>query len=164
MMRSCEAAARSIRIGEPRPIMRRTSSSANGLQSSSAIVRFNANAISAPVSNSVPSRSNSTAARRCAREFASLGLRIERDTDRAMIAPHDGGMDLGALHRVAQLRRYQNVVDSPPDVARPRIGEMAPPRVVPVALGEQPKGVDEARSHEILESLAFFIRKALLAP
>src|SRR5216684_1747175 len=163
MMQPCEAAARSIRIGEPRPIILRTSSSANGLQSYSARVRLSANAISATVSNSVPSRSNSTAPRRCPRQCAPWGLCIERDADRAMIAAHDGGMDLGALHRVAQMPRHENVVDSPPDVPRPRIGEMAPPRVVPVTLGEQPEGVDEPRIHEILESLTFFIREALLA-
>src|SRR5258708_25996446 len=127
MMRPCEAAARSIRSGEPRPILRRTSYSTNGLQPYSTIVRLSANAMSATVSNSVPSRSNSTAARRCPRQCAPLGLCIERDADGAMIAAHDGGMDLGGLHRVAQLPRYPNLVDSPPDVPRPRIGEMAPP-------------------------------------
>src|SRR5882672_52412 len=163
MMRPCEAAARSIRIGEPRPIMPRTSTSANALQSYSTIIRLSAKAISATVSSSVPSRSNSTAARRCPRQCASSRLCIERDTDRAMIAPQDGGMDLGLLHRVAQLPRHEHVIDSPPDVARPRIGEMTPPRVVPVALREQAKGVDETRIHEVLESLTFFIREALLA-
>src|SRR5882724_10946826 len=163
MIRPCEAAARSISIREPRPTMCRTSSSANGLQPYSSIVRLSANAISATVSSSVPSRSNSTAPRRRPRQCALLGLCIERDADRAMIAAHDGGMDLGALHRVAQLPRHENVVDSPPDVPRPRIGEMAPPRIVPITLGEQPEGVGETRVHEILESLTFFIRKAFLA-
>src|SRR3984893_2917627 len=161
--RPCETAARSIRIGEPRPTMRRTSSSATASKSYSTIVRLSAKAISAAVSTSVPSRSNSIPARRCPRQCAPSRLCIERNADRAMIAPHHGGMDLGALHRVAQLPRDENVVDSPPDVACPGIGEMTPPRVVPVTLGEQPKGVDEACLHEILESLALFVGETLLA-
>src|ERR1700679_131657 len=118
-LRPCAAAARSIRIGEPRPIMRRTSLSANGLQPYSSIVRFSANAMSATVSSKVPSRSNSTADRGCPRQFAAADLCIDTDADRTMIAAHDGGMYLGTLHGSSQFFRYEHVVDSPPDVARP---------------------------------------------
>src|ERR1700677_1132772 len=103
------------------------------------MVRLSAKAMSAAVSSSVPSRSNSTAQSVCPRHCAPGELCIEIDADRAMIAAHHRRMDLRTLHRVAQLPRYQNVVDSPPDVARPRIGEMAPPRVMSVTLREQPK-------------------------
>src|SRR5271165_400857 len=80
-----------------------------------------------------------------------------------MIAAHHLGMDLGALHRRAQLSRHEYVVDSPSDVARPRIGEMTPPRIMSIALREQPKGIDEAGIHEILESGALLVRETLLA-
>src|SRR5271154_596597 len=119
--------------------------------------------MSATVSSSVPSRSNSTAQSACPRHCAPAELCIESDADRTMIAAHHGGMDLRTLHRVTQLPRYQNIVDSPPHVARPRIGEMAPPRVMPVTLREQPKGVHETRIHEVLESCALFVGEALLA-
>src|ERR1700678_224603 len=142
MRRPCACAARSISIGEPRPIMRRTSLSAKGLPPYSSRVRFSANAISATVSSKVPSRSNSTADSGRPRHFASAGLCIEIDADRTMIAAHHGGMDLGALHGAAQFLRHQNVVDSPPDVTRPGIGEMTPPRVVPVPLREQTECID----------------------
>ena len=72
-------------------------------------------------------------------------------------------MNLGTLDRGAQLRRYQHVVDSPSDIASPGIGEMAPPRVVAVALFEFPEGVDESGVDESLESRAFLVRKALFA-
>src|ERR1700733_2533048 len=118
--------------------------------------------MSATVSSSVPSRSNSTAQSVCPRHCAPAELCIESDADRTMIAAHHRGMDLRALHRVTQLPRYENVVDSPPNVARPRIGEMAPPRVMPVPLCEQPKGIHETRIHKILESRALFVGEALL--
>ena len=80
-----------------------------------------------------------------------------------MIAPHDLGMDLGGGHPAAQRRGHQEVVDPPPDVARPRVREMAPPGVVSVALLEQPEGIDESRVDEVLKSLALLVREALLA-
>src|SRR5580700_5319384 len=72
-------------------------------------------------------------------------------------------MNLGALDRGAQLRRYQYIIDSPPYVARPRIGEVTPPRIMPIALGEQPEGVDESGVDKSLEPGAFLVRKALFA-
>src|ERR1700678_2807746 len=162
-LRPCAAAARSIKIGEPPPTMRRTSLLANGLQPYSSIVRFSANAMSATVSSKVPSRSNSTADRGCPRQRAAADLCIDTDADRTVIAAHDARMYLGALHGGAHFFRYENIVDSPPDVARPRIGKMAPPRVVPIALREHAERIDEARVHEILESGALLVRESLLA-
>src|SRR5271170_1242762 len=72
-------------------------------------------------------------------------------------------MNLGALDRGAQLRRYQHIVDSPSYVARPRIGKVTPPRIMPVALGEKPKRVDESRVDKSLEARAFLVGKALFA-
>src|SRR5271168_2167434 len=80
-----------------------------------------------------------------------------------MIASHDGRMDLGALDLGPQLRRYQHIVDSPSDIARPRIGKVAPPGIVPIALREHAEGIDEARVDEGLESRAFFVGKSFLA-
>src|SRR3984957_20062959 len=161
--RPCEARARSIRIGGPRPISRRTSPSARDSQPCSSIVRFNANAISCTVSRSVPSRSNNTADSGCPRQCAAFTSCIESDADRTVIAAHDGGMNLGAFHRVAQLPRDENIIDPPSDVARPRIREVTPPRVVPVALRKQAKGIHESRIHDVLESRALFVRETLLA-
>src|SRR5450755_1366129 len=132
--------------------MRRTSASANDRQPCSANARFSANAMSAAVSSRVPSRSNNTADKDCPRHCAAAPLCIERDADGAVIAAHDGGMDLGALHRIAQLTRHQHVIDSPPDVPRPGIREMTPPRIMAVALGKQPESVHKTRIHQRLES------------
>src|ERR1700728_161807 len=81
-----------------------------------------------------------------------------------MIAAHHVGVDIGGGHLAAQRRGYEKVIDAPPDVARAGVGEIAPPRVVTVALLEQAEGIDEAGVEEILESLALLVREALLAP
>src|SRR5688572_18735797 len=80
-----------------------------------------------------------------------------------MIRPQDVRMDLRALHFLLQSVGYQYVVDSPSDVARARIREVAPPRIVAVALGEDAERVDEPGVDEILEARAFFVRESLLA-
>src|SRR5258707_6237814 len=81
-----------------------------------------------------------------------------------MVAAHDGSMDFCTLHRIAKRGRYHQVIDSPPDVSRPRIGKITPPRLVAIALGEQAERVDEAGVDEGLKSRALLIRASLLAP
>ena len=81
-----------------------------------------------------------------------------------MIAPHHIGMDIRGSHLAAQCGRYEKIVDTPSHVARARVGEVAPPRVVAVTLLEQAEGIDEAGVDEVLEALALLVRKALLAP
>src|SRR5258708_17452457 len=80
-----------------------------------------------------------------------------------MVAAHDGSMDFCTLHRIAKRGRYHEVIDSPPDVSRPRIGKMAPPRIVAIALGEQAERIDKAGVDEGLKSRALLIRESLLA-
>jgi len=80
-----------------------------------------------------------------------------------VIAAHDRRKNLGALDRGAQLRRDQHVVDSPSDVPRPRIGKVAPPRIMPIALREQPESVDESGIDKSLESRLLFVGESLLA-
>src|SRR6202044_39497 len=74
------------------------------------------------------------------------------------------GMNIGGGHLAAQRCGHEKIIDAPADVARAGVGEIAPPRVVPVALLEQAEGIDEAGFDEILETLALLVREALLAP
>src|ERR1700684_4289320 len=80
-----------------------------------------------------------------------------------MITAHDVGVNLRALDGIAQRCRHHQIVDSPSDVARPRIGEVTPPRIVAVALCEEPERIDEACIDEGLKTGALFIGKTLLA-
>src|SRR5450631_819379 len=151
-------------MGEPRPTMRATSPTGRGAQPYSPSVRLSARAISEAVSNSVPSRSNSTALIGRPRQAAvECVLDIDGHAHRTMIASHDLRMNSHCLDGFAQARGHQEVVDSPTDVAGTRIGEMAPPRIVTVPLREQPEGVDEPCIDQILKALALFVRKPLLA-
>src|SRR6185312_16346599 len=83
--------------------------------------------------------------------------------DRAVIAPHHIGVDLCGLDRFAQGRGYQHVVDSPSDVAGARVGEVAPPAVVAVALLEEAQGIDEACIDVALKARPLLVGEALLA-
>src|ERR1700722_5820598 len=71
-------------------------------------------------------------------------------------------MDFRGLPRAAQFRREEHVIDPPSHVARSRVREVTPPRVVPVTLGEHAESIDEAGVHHVLEAFALLIRKALL--
>ena len=79
-----------------------------------------------------------------------------------MIAAHHVRVDLRGADLLGQRLRHQHVVDPPADVPGAAIGALAPPRVVAVALGEQPEGVDEARVEERLETGALFGGEALV--
>src|SRR5690242_3846041 len=81
-----------------------------------------------------------------------------------MIASHDVSVDLRRLDRLAQSLGDEEVVDSPANVARPRVGEVTPPAVVAVTLLEEAQRIDEAGIDEVLESLPLLIGKAFLAP
>ena len=61
-----------------------------------------------------------------------------------MVTSQHVGVDLRFLHFLLDGSRYEHVIDSPSHVAGARIGEMRPPRVVAIALREQPEGIDEA--------------------
>ena len=74
-----------------------------------------------------------------------------------MIAAENVLMDGGGLDPAAQFGGHEHIVDSPPDVAGPRVGKMAPPGIMTIARGEQAKRVDEAGVGVILKALALFV-------
>src|SRR5260221_5769827 len=83
------------------------------------------------------------------------------DADGAVIAAQNFRVNRRAVHRAAQDGRHQKIVDSPPDVARPRVGKMTPPRIVAVSLREEPERIDETRIHHILKSLPLLVGESL---
>src|SRR6187402_1643423 len=95
--------------------------------------------------------------------LVNRGLKIERDAYRAVIRTHDLDVDFRFLHLLFQRFGYEHVVDSPSHVARARVCEMTPPRVVAVALRENAEGIYETGVDEILETLTFLVRETLLA-
>src|SRR5690606_10707767 len=94
---------------------------------------------------------------------AASCLYSQSDADRAVVATHHIGVNVGGLHLRLQRRRDQYVIDSPPDIALARFRVMAPPGVMAVALAEHAQGVDEAGIDEILEALALLEGEALFA-
>src|SRR5262245_52300193 len=80
-----------------------------------------------------------------------------------MIAAHDLRMNLGGEDLLAKRARSEEVVDSPSYISGARVREVAPPRIVSVALGEDPERVDEARIQEILKAFALLLGEPLLA-
>ena len=72
-----------------------------------------------------------------------ITLQLEGDTHRAIIAARHVGINLGRHNGLSQISGHQHVIDSPPDIARTRIGEVAPPCVMTIPLFEHPKGVNE---------------------
>src|SRR6267154_1476174 len=75
----------------------------------------------------------------------------QSDADGAVIAAQNLRMNRRALHRAAQDGRRQKIVDSPPDVARPGVRKMTPPRIVAVSLRKEAERIDEPRIHHILK-------------
>src|SRR5215469_3268125 len=86
----------------------------------------------------------------------------KRDTHRTVIATHHLGVDLCTLHGFAKGFGDHHIVDSPPDISLACAGELAPPRVVPVALLEQPEGVDEACIQDVLKTPPLLVGETLL--
>src|SRR5215470_14814749 len=70
---------------------------------------------------------------------------VEVDAGGAVIGAADPGQQEGATNEGQRLRRGEDVVDAPADVARPRTLALAPPAVVAGAGLEAPEGVDPAR-------------------
>ena len=62
-----------------------------------------------------------------------------------------------------QFLAHKYIVNTPADVALACFGEMAPPGVVTVALGEHTKRINESSRNYIVDTLTFFIRESFVA-
>src|SRR5262249_53503954 len=84
-------------------------------------------------------------------------------SDRTVIAPHYLRADPRAAERLPHFFRCDEIIDAPPDVSRPAVHHLAPPRIVSAARLELPESVDETRVEQPGKVIALLVGESGVA-
>ena len=80
----------------------------------------------------------------------------EREADRAVIRAHNVSQDFGLHDGILEVRRDEDIVQTPADIARPRATPRRPPAIGRRGGMQLAKGVNQPRGEEGAHRAALF--------